>query len=145
MPQLDDVQCSDSPIFVPKTTEISRTSTEKPPAAFRNPNVLKIGLNKASRPSGRPKLQKAAKKKRKERKYEASEALAGRLTKHGDVTLANVQAALQKSLLSLSDVEDVFDGLRVFHENAIFKRPKAHLIDSGLLNPMYAASYQKCW
>ncbi|KAG2961667.1 hypothetical protein PC118_g21844 [Phytophthora cactorum] len=81
--------------------------------------------------------------KKKRAEYEASEALAGRFTKHGDVTLANFQAALQKSLLSLLDVKDVFDGLRVFHETAVFKRPKAHLIDSGLLNPMYAASYQK--
>ncbi|KAE8889820.1 hypothetical protein PF002_g1545 [Phytophthora fragariae] len=111
------------------------TSVEKKKMIHRMETIPLIGLNGASRASGRPREQVAAKKARMKVEFDESQDLAIRLTTIGDVTLDSFKMIVQQGRLSLGDVEDVFDGLRPMHSDAVFKRPKARLLDGSSGEP----------
>ncbi|KAE9358613.1 hypothetical protein PR003_g1166 [Phytophthora rubi] len=111
------------------------TSVEKKKMIHRMETIPLVGLNGASRALGRPREQVAAKKARKKVEFYESQDLAIRLTTIGDVTLDSFKMIVQQGRLSLGDVEDVFDGLRPMHSDAVFKRPKARLLDGSSGEP----------
>ncbi|ETL83043.1 hypothetical protein L917_16933 [Phytophthora nicotianae] len=107
---------------------------EEPMPARVRMTVPLVDLNKASRSSGRPRLQQSVKKSKHKTEFKESEDFARRLTTLGDITLESFNNLLQQQSLSLCDVEEVFDALRPMHSDAVFKRPKARLLNDGADN-----------
>ncbi|KAG3088452.1 hypothetical protein PI125_g18348 [Phytophthora idaei] len=92
---------------------------------------VNIVLNTASRPAGRPREKKAVKKAKRRKEFDDTKTLVQQINTQGDITLSDLREYMERKKLSLEKVEPVFNAIRPRHDDALFKRPKGHVLRRG--------------
>ncbi|KAG3234460.1 hypothetical protein PI124_g20487 [Phytophthora idaei] len=100
-------------------------------SASSDEEIVNIVLNTASRPARRPREKKAVKKAKRRKEFDDTKTLVQQIYTHGDITLSDLREYVEQKKLSLEKVEPVLNTIRPRHDDAIFKRPKGHVLTPG--------------
>ncbi|KAG6966742.1 hypothetical protein JG687_00004672 [Phytophthora cactorum] len=92
---------------------------------------FKITLNTASKPAGQSRKEKSVKKAKKRKEFEETKAFVQQINTYGEITLSDLRDCVQKKKLPMEKGESVFKTIRSRHEDAIYKRPKGHVVTPG--------------
>ncbi|KAE9266814.1 hypothetical protein PR003_g31988, partial [Phytophthora rubi] len=94
-------------------------------------DLVNIVLNTASKPAGRPREKKSMKKAKRRKEFEETKSFVRQINTHGDITLSDVLDCVNQKKLSLEKVEPVINAINPRHNDAIYKRPKGHVVTPG--------------
>ncbi|KAG6970444.1 hypothetical protein JG688_00004849 [Phytophthora aleatoria] len=92
---------------------------------------FKITLNTSSKPAGQSRKEKSVKKAKKRKEFEETKACVQQTKTYGEITLSDLRDCVQKKKLPMEKGESVFKAIRSRHEDAIYKRPKGHVVAPG--------------
>ncbi|ETN09080.1 hypothetical protein PPTG_11129 [Phytophthora nicotianae INRA-310] len=129
---------SDSPMEI--KIEKERRSTQASTAITRrklnlyisdsdsSDQIVNIVLNTASKPAGRPREKASTKKARRRKEFQDTKVLIQQINTYGDTTLSTLREYVDQKKLSLEQIEPLFNAIRPRRDDAVFKRPKGHMV-----------------
>ncbi|KAE8884825.1 hypothetical protein PF003_g31081 [Phytophthora fragariae] len=71
------------------------------------------------------------KKAKRRKEFEETKSFVRQINTHGDITLSDVLDCVNPKKLSLEKVEPVINAINPRHNDAIYKRPKGHVVTPG--------------
>ncbi|ETM46642.1 hypothetical protein L914_08505 [Phytophthora nicotianae] len=90
--------------------------------------IVNIVLNTASKPEGRPREKASTKKARRRKEFQDTKVLIQQINTYGDTTLSTLREYVDQKKLSLEQIEPLFNAIRPRRDDAVFKRPKGHMV-----------------